>query len=94
MFVRGRFGSSDETRSSMTEPGRLQAAARALRLPVLLVRGRMSDLLSADGARELQDLVPHARLVDVAGAGHMVAGDRNDAFTAAVIGFLSDLSPS
>ncbi len=33
-------------------------------------------------------LVPHAELVDVAGAGHMVAGDRNDRFNAAVIEFL------
>ena len=48
----------------------------------------MSDLLSEEGARELQELVPHAELADVAGAGHMVAGDRNDAFNAAVVDFL------
>ena len=55
---------------------------------MLLVRGRRSDLLSEAGARELLELVPHARLVDVAGAGHMVAGDRNDAFNDAVVEFL------
>jgi hypothetical protein len=27
---------------------------------------------------------------DVSGAGHMVTGDRNDAFTAAVIDFIDD----
>jgi non-heme chloroperoxidase len=94
-FVGGRFGSADETRTSMTEPVRLQRAARVVRdaaLPVLLVRGRMSDLLSEEGARELQELIPHALLVDVAGAGHMVAGDRNDAFTAAVVEFLGGLA--
>jgi non-heme chloroperoxidase len=90
-FVRGRFGAPDETRSTMTDPVRLQAAARAIRVPVLLVRGRMSDLLSEEGAQELLRLVPHARLADVAGAGHMVAGDRNDLFTAAVLDFLDDL---
>jgi pimeloyl-ACP methyl ester carboxylesterase len=90
-FVSGRFGSSDETRSSMTDPVRLQGAARALHIPVLLVRGRMSDLLSEEGAQELLALVPHARFVDVAGAGHMVAGDRNDAFTAAVLDFLDEV---
>ena len=90
-FVQGRFGSADETRTSSMDPNRLQNAARAITLPVLLVRGRMSDLLSEEGARELQDLVPHARVADVAGAGHMVAGDRNDAFTAAVLDFLDDL---
>ena len=90
-FISGRFGSKDETRSSLVDAERLRAAARKLTIPVLLVRGRMSDLLSEAGARELLDLVPHARLVDVAGAGHMVAGDRNDAFNDAVVGFLEDV---
>ena len=56
-----------------------------LTVPTLLVRGRVSDLLSEEGAQELLELVPHARLVDVAGAGHMVAGDRNDLFNDAVV---------
>ncbi len=90
-FVGGRFGSSDETRSSMLASTRLQDAARSLTIPTLLVRGRMSDLLSEEGARELLQLVPHARLVDVAGAGHMVAGDRNDLFNDAVAAFLDEL---
>jgi pimeloyl-ACP methyl ester carboxylesterase len=90
-FISGRFGSKDETRSSLADAERLRAAARALSLPVLLVRGRMSDLLSEAGAREFLELVPHARLVDVAGAGHMVAGDRNDAFNDAVVAFLEDV---
>ena len=90
-FVQGRFGSSDETRTSMVQPDRLAQAARKLTLPVLLVRGRMSDLLSEEGARELLELVPHARMADVAGAGHMVAGDRNDRFSEAVLTFLDSL---
>jgi pimeloyl-ACP methyl ester carboxylesterase len=57
-------------------------------VPTLLVRGRQSDVLSEEGARHLVSLVPHARYVDVGGAGHMVAGDRNDAFNDAVIEFL------
>ena len=32
----------------------------------------------------------HARYADVSGAGHMVAGDRNDRFTRAVRDFLRD----
>jgi non-heme chloroperoxidase len=51
----------------------------------------MSDLLSEEGARELLELVPQARYVDVAGAGHMVAGDRNDLFNDAVASFLDEL---
>jgi len=90
-FISGRLGAGDETRSSVVNPDRLQAAARALKLPALLVRGRISDLLSEDGAREFLELVPHAQLVDVAGAGHMVAGDRNDIFNEAVVTFLESV---
>ena len=70
---------------------RLRAAARRLSVPTLLVRGRLSDLLSEEGARDFLALVPHARFADVTDAGHMVAGDRNDRFTAAVLGFLAEL---
>lgn len=81
---------TDEPRSLRNED-RLDDAARALTLPTLLVRGKASDVLSEDGARHLLDLVPHAQVVDVAGAGHMVAGDRNDAFNDAVVAFLEDV---
>jgi pimeloyl-ACP methyl ester carboxylesterase len=90
-FIMGRLGGPDETRSSLVDPTRLQAAARALRVPTLLVRGRQSDLLSEEGAREFLELVPQAAFVDVSGAGHMVAGDRNDVFNDAVVAFLDEV---
>jgi pimeloyl-ACP methyl ester carboxylesterase len=68
----------------------LDDVARSLSLPTLLVRGRMSDLLSEEGARHFLDLVPHAAFSDVSGAGHMVAGDRNDAFKRVVVEFLRE----
>lgn len=85
-FIAGERGPAE-----ISDLPRLQACARALRCPVLLVRGRMSDVLTEDGAREFLDLVPHARYADVSGAGHMVAGDRNDAFTTELVAFLDDL---
>ena len=85
-------GSTDEPRSLRNE-NRLDAAARALNLPTLLIRGRQSDVLSEEGARHLISLVPHAGYVDVGGAGHMVAGDRNDAFNDAVVEFLRQELP-
>lgn len=72
----------------MAQPERLEDAARRLTLPTLLVRGASSDLLSEEGAAAMRALVPHAKQVDVAGAGHMVAGDRNDRFNTAVVDFL------
>lgn len=71
--------------------GQMFAAASTLRIPTLLIRGAMSDIVSEAGAREFLTAVPHAQYVDVSGAGHMVAGDQNNAFTAAVVAFLSDL---
>lgn len=65
--------------------------ARRLALPVLLVRGRMSDVVSEETAQEFLALVPHAQYVDVGDAHHMVAGDRNDAFTPPVVAFLRSL---
>ncbi len=87
-FMSGKLGARDETRASLVHPDRLKIAARAITVPVLLVRGRVSDLLSEEGAQELLTLVPHAEFVDVEGAGHMVAGDRNDVFNDAITGFL------
>jgi pimeloyl-ACP methyl ester carboxylesterase len=92
-FISGPRGARDETRSSVVDPERLAAAAGALTVPTLLVRGRVSDLLSEQGAREFLELAPHAEMVDVTGAGHMVAGDRNDLFNDAVVKFLQSLSP-
>lgn len=69
-------------------PTLLDDAAAALTLPTLLVRGKMSDLLSEEGAKVFLRQVPHADFADVSGAGHMVAGDRNDLFSQAVLEFL------
>jgi len=71
------------------DPERLDRAARGLRVPTLLVRGRMSDVVAEEDARHFLALAPDARYVDVSDAGHMVAGDRNDPFTAAVVEFLT-----
>lgn len=67
---------------------RLLACAGRLTVPTLLVRGRMSDLVTMEAAEEFLRMVPHAEFVDVADAGHMIAGDRNDAFNEAVVDFL------
>jgi pimeloyl-ACP methyl ester carboxylesterase len=72
---------------------RLFAAARRLSFPTLLVRGRESDILSDEGVQEFLSHLPNAHYVDVGGAGHMVAGDRNDAFTEAVRDFLARVVP-
>ncbi len=66
----------------------LEACARELKAPSLLVRGGLSEVLSEEGAAGFLDLCPQAEYVNVTGAAHMVVGDRNDIFARAVIGFL------
>lgn len=67
---------------------RLHASAGAMNAPLLLIRGLLSDLVTDETVAALRRAAPQAEYVDVRGAGHMVAGDDNDAFTDAVIAFL------
>jgi pimeloyl-ACP methyl ester carboxylesterase len=86
MDGRGRFGADREIMEKS-----LVDAARRIRIPALLVRGGSSELVQEAHVKEFLQLVPHADYVDVGGARHMVAGDRNDHFSAAVLGFLRKL---
>lgn len=76
----------DEPRREAAE-ARLDAAARAVTVPTMLIRGKSSDVVSPEGAEHLQALIPHA-VVREAVAGHMVAGDDNDVFVTQVVDFL------
>lgn len=62
-------------------------------LPVLLVRGLASDVVSPAGVVAFRKVVPHLETLDVAGAGHMVAGDRNDAFNDGIVAFARRVLP-
>jgi pimeloyl-ACP methyl ester carboxylesterase len=76
----------------LTQQDRIEAAAARITVPTLLVRGQSSDVVTAEGARELQRLIPHA-VVKEAQAGHMVAGDDNDVFATQVVDFLDTQLP-
>ncbi|ROM33950.1 alpha/beta hydrolase [Pseudomonas poae] len=67
---------------------RLEHAAKQVTIPTLLVRGKQSEMVTAEGVQALLKLIPHAEFVDVEGAGHMVAGDNNDAFNSVIERFL------
>lgn len=70
---------------------RFEAACGRVRVPTLLVRGARSEMVTEAGVQDFLRLIPDAEFVDVREAGHMVAGDDNDAFNAAVEGFLARL---
>jgi len=72
----------------------LREAACRIEVPALLIRGASSELVKESHVQEFLKLVPHAEYVDVMDARHMVAGDRNDCFSAAVLTFIGRLSAS
>ncbi|WP_193791139.1 alpha/beta fold hydrolase [Mycobacterium paraense] len=76
----------------VTDADRMHAAVDAILrngVPMLLIRGQVSDLVSQERADEFLARFPQVEFTDVRGAGHMVAGDRNDIFAEAVLGFLA-----
>lgn len=76
----------------VTDADRMYTAVEAILrdgVPMLLIRGQMSDLVSQERADEFLARFPQVEFTDVRGAGHMVAGDRNDIFADAVLDFLS-----
>jgi pimeloyl-ACP methyl ester carboxylesterase len=70
---------------------RLESAAREIDVPILLLRGSDSDLVGAAEAQAFQQMLPNLQVVEIPGARHMIAGDRNDAFNTAVLAFLGRL---
>jgi len=76
----------------------VQRSARVLAdkpgIPVLLVRGMQSDVVSEAGVEAFKAMMPRLDVARVGGAAHMVAGDRNDAFNASAIEFLSRHLPA
>ena len=75
----------------LVEP--LLAAASRVRIPTLLVRGLLSDVVTDAGIAELRGVLPSLEVYGVAHAGHMVAGDRNDVFSNAIGDFLRRHAP-
>jgi pimeloyl-ACP methyl ester carboxylesterase len=72
---------------------RLLAAATTIEVevPVLLLSGARSDVVSRATVDEFLHAVPHAQHVELSHATHMVAGDANDAFTREVAHFVQSM---
>jgi pimeloyl-ACP methyl ester carboxylesterase len=68
---------------------KLEQAVMALTIPILLIRGRLSDVVSEEGVKDFLEKVPDAEFVELSGAGHTAAGDDNDAFSEVVVQFVN-----
>ncbi len=71
------------------ETDSLERSVLALTIPILLIRGKLSDVVSPEGVQDFLEKVPAAESVELSDAGHTAAGDDNDAFTEAVVSFIS-----
>lgn len=87
-FMRPAFNPPEGDSSGYQDVDRLHNAVAAIKVPMQLVRGQLSDIVSEDSATEFIERFPQIEFVDVLDASHMVAGDSNDVFTAAVADFL------
>jgi pimeloyl-ACP methyl ester carboxylesterase len=67
----------------------LEQSAIDLQIPILLIRGKLSDVVSPEGVQDFLTKVPRAEFVELSDAGHTAAGDDNDAFTEAVVEFVN-----
>jgi pimeloyl-ACP methyl ester carboxylesterase len=70
--------------------GLLDVASDNIDVPTLLVRGQLSDIVTQAGVDEVVKRIKDITVVEVEGAAHMIAGDRNDSFTSAVVEFLNN----
>jgi pimeloyl-ACP methyl ester carboxylesterase len=70
--------------------GLLDVAMNNIDVPTMLVRGALSDVVTQDGIDDLLARIPEVTVVEVDGAAHMIAGDRNDVFSDAVVAFLEE----
>jgi non-heme chloroperoxidase len=85
------FMAIEDEPQRFADPERVAAAAAALTIPTMIVRGAHSDVVSDDGLAHMLELVPHAQVVEVGAAAHMVAGDDNDVFANRLEAFLEGL---
>jgi pimeloyl-ACP methyl ester carboxylesterase len=67
---------------------KMEQAAINLEIPILLIRGKLSDVVSPESVEDFLTKVPGAEFVELAEAGHTAAGDDNDAFTDVVVRFV------
>lgn len=71
----------------------LEQAAARITDPVVLVRAELSTIVTDEGEALFRKLTPQLEVVLAKGVGHMVTGDRNDAFAETLRDYLSLYSP-
>lgn len=81
---------SNQARVNKVE-NHLDEPARGVKCPTHLIRGKQSQIVSQESVDHFMEVIPHAAYTDITGAGHMIAGDKNDMFNDAVAKFLKSV---
>lgn len=82
------FTAWDQADSTTLVRDRLYDICDVSSVPVLLVRGMYSNVVTDQGVAEFRKHVPHLEVFEVGGAGHMITGDQNDIFNEGVLTFI------
>jgi pimeloyl-ACP methyl ester carboxylesterase len=75
-------------------PVDMAQAVQSIETPTLLVRGEESELVGPEDVVLFRQMMPHAEIITVPGARHMVAGDQNTQFGAALLDYLCATAPA
>ena len=81
----------DDQYSPVEVQAKLERAAQSLDLPVMLIRGAASDVVTEDGMARFRALVPHVQTVEIVAAGHMIVGDENLLVNRSLLAFFSGI---
>ncbi|HEV7858869.1 MAG TPA: alpha/beta fold hydrolase [Pyrinomonadaceae bacterium] len=64
----------------------------SLKVPTLVIHGETDQLIPAQNAEILAKEIPGAKLIKIAGAGHILLTDKSQAANEAILSFLNDVS--
>ncbi|MYR07243.1 alpha/beta fold hydrolase [Gordonia sp. SID5947] len=82
-FVRSKPGDDRFVRAE-----HLEEQLASLSVPILLIRGKLSDVVPEEAVAGFREVVPAAEVIELADAAHTAAADDNDAFTHVVLDFI------
>lgn len=85
-FIQSRSSDRTEHRS------RHRDYASNVRIPTLLIRGALSNVVTEEEVKDFMTTIKHAEFIEIDKAAHMIAGDRNDIFASAAIDFLQKIA--
>ncbi|MBF6567595.1 MAG: alpha/beta fold hydrolase [Candidatus Binataceae bacterium] len=64
---------------------------RSIRIPTLVLTGELDRVIPPEGGRETAALIPGARLVEIAGVGHISYLEQPHEFNDTVLGFIDEV---